>query len=427
MDPIRDLPQITGANHVKEDSWTLSVIGLGTGGPPSANALPEIGFKIKLQRLKRSIRHWRSTVQHSEKKMCLDLRNKIDSLDNKAESTFRSSTEVEERNNSIKLFANFEHRKVKDLRQKAKLNWACEGDENSHFFHGIINSRRHRSRINGLNIHGNWIIEPMIKDELHKININLNNLFKIKVGNGQSTSFWNDIWIGDKPLVASFPRLYRLETNPDCLVCDRNLTAQVSLSALANASDITPTLPIGLHSVQLTDIGPMSSSNSGPWYHIMKIKDELCKININLNNLFKIKVGNGQSTSFWNDIWIGDKPLVASFPRLYRLETNPDCLVCDRNLTAQVSLSALANASDITPTLPIGLHSVQLTDIGSMSSYFPPGLIFQWVWRREPRSGPEAEELISLVSLLSNLYIYQMMMIDGNVLLMLQDASPLKA
>ncbi|PWA47276.1 RNA-directed DNA polymerase, eukaryota, Reverse transcriptase zinc-binding domain protein [Artemisia annua] len=161
-------------------------------------------------------------------------------------------------------------------------------------------------------------------------------------------------------------------------------------------------------------------SNSGPWYHIVKIKDELHKININLNNLFKIKVGNGQSTSFWNDIWIGDRHLVASFPRLYRLETNPDCLVCDRNPTAQVSLSALANASDITPTLPqltdIGLHSVQLIDIGPMISYFPPGLIFQWVWRREPRSRPEAEELISL-----------MMKIDGNLLLMLQDASPLKA
>ncbi|PWA46450.1 RNA-directed DNA polymerase, eukaryota, Reverse transcriptase zinc-binding domain protein [Artemisia annua] len=123
----------------------------------------------------------------------------------------------------------------------------------------------------------------------------------------------------------------------------------------------------------------------------LKIKDDLLNININLNTLFKIKLGNGRSTSFWNDIWIGDTPLIASFPRLYHLDRNPDCLVCDRNPTAQVSL--------------IGMQSAHLTDIVPMSPYFPPGLIFQWAWRREPRSGPETEELITLVSLLSNLYL----------------------
>ncbi|GJX24744.1 hypothetical protein Tco_0231040 [Tanacetum coccineum] len=103
------------------DSWTLPVTGLQTRGSTSANGLPVVAFKIKLQRLKRSIRHWRSIVKHSETKMCLDLRNKVDTLDNKAELTSLSPTKVEERNNSIKLLANFECRKVKDLKQIAKL------------------------------------------------------------------------------------------------------------------------------------------------------------------------------------------------------------------------------------------------------------------------------------------------------------------
>ncbi|GKD73877.1 RNA-directed DNA polymerase, eukaryota, partial [Tanacetum coccineum] len=46
------------------------------------------------------------------------------------------------------------------LRQKAKRRWALEGDENSCFFHGIINSNRNRSRINELNIHGSWTTDP---------------------------------------------------------------------------------------------------------------------------------------------------------------------------------------------------------------------------------------------------------------------------
>ncbi|GJX18791.1 zinc finger, CCHC-type containing protein [Tanacetum coccineum] len=46
------------------------------------------------------------------------------------------------------------------LHQKAKTRWALEGDENSGFFHGIINSNRNRSHINGLNIHGSWTTNP---------------------------------------------------------------------------------------------------------------------------------------------------------------------------------------------------------------------------------------------------------------------------
>ncbi|GKB15937.1 putative RNA-directed DNA polymerase [Tanacetum coccineum] len=742
-----------------QDSWTLPVTGLQTRGSTSASGLPAVAFKIKLQRLKRSIRHWRSIVKHSETKMCLDLRNKVDTLDNKAELTSLSPTEVEERNNSIKLLANFECRKVKDLKQIAKLKWAAKGDENSHFFHGIINSRRHRSRINGLNIHGNWITEPLViknhvynsfcdrfKEENPSRPLFSSNLFKqlsledshsldcsftieeIKaavwdcgsckapgpdgftfkffkkhwdtlkhdivsyvkefedsalIPRGCNSSFITLVPKVDDPLVVSdfrpisligsqykiiakilanrlsrvvssvvgdvqmayikgrqiidgplmvdeiiawakkykkrvmflkvdfekafdslnwsflfcvleqmgFSSKWRtwihscldsvfasvlvngsptkefkiqrglrqgdplspflfilaiealnvalleatnknifcgikvgkdkihishLQFADDALIMGewsrdnaKNLSriltcfhlafglkvnfnksklfgvgiSTVDLHSLASfigclASQLpftylglsisanmsrcfnwnplierfhkrlskwkSKTLSIGGRLTLTKSIlgslgvyyfstfkapkkkkvicprdqgglgidglgtcnqamlvkwwwrfhtenqaiwrkvicsihGPLGGlddnsslrPNSGPWYHIAKIKDDLLKVNINLDNIFKIKLGNGQSTSFWNDIWIGDTPLVASFPRLYHVTR----------------------------------HSIQSTGNGSMSPYFPPGLIFQWVWRREPRPGPETEELISLVSLLSNLYL----------------------
>nr|GEW70060.1 cysteine-rich receptor-like protein kinase [Tanacetum cinerariifolium] len=50
--------------------------------------------------------------------MCLGLRNKIDTLDNKAELTSLSPTKVEERNNFIKLLANFKHRKEEPYRYR---------------------------------------------------------------------------------------------------------------------------------------------------------------------------------------------------------------------------------------------------------------------------------------------------------------------
>ncbi|GJS50742.1 retrotransposon protein, putative, ty1-copia subclass [Tanacetum coccineum] len=98
-----------------------------------------------------------------------------------------------------------------------------------------------------------------------------------------------------------------------------------------------------------------------------------CLWNFRNNLHFACSESPRKITSFWNDIWIGDMPLVASFPRLYRLDINPDCLVCDRNPTAHVPLSSLATTSDVTR------HSIQSTGNGSMSPYFPPGLIFQWV------------------------------------------------
>lgn len=69
---------------------------------------------------------------------------------------------------------------------------------------------------------------------------------------------------------------------------------------------------------------------AGPWYQIAKLNGELNYIGINLHSLFKVKIGNGQSTRFWSDTWVGNSLLSDNFPRLFRIETNPNCRVCDR-------------------------------------------------------------------------------------------------
>ncbi|GKF47752.1 hypothetical protein Tco_0137554, partial [Tanacetum coccineum] len=49
---------------------------------------------------------------------------------------------------------------LKERAQKAKIKWAVEGDENSGFFHGIINKRRNIQNIRGVMVDGNWIESP---------------------------------------------------------------------------------------------------------------------------------------------------------------------------------------------------------------------------------------------------------------------------
>ncbi|GJS75511.1 hypothetical protein Tco_0725392 [Tanacetum coccineum] len=42
-----------------------------------------------------------------------------------------------------------------DLIQKAHAQWDIEGDENSKFFHGLINQKRRNQMINGIMVKGN--------------------------------------------------------------------------------------------------------------------------------------------------------------------------------------------------------------------------------------------------------------------------------
>jgi hypothetical protein len=40
-------------------------------------------------------------------------------------------------------------------------------------------------------------------------------------------------------------------------------------------------------------------------------------------------VGNGKSTRFWEDTWLGDKPLVQQYPSLYNIIHRKQVLVAD--------------------------------------------------------------------------------------------------
>ncbi|GKC28892.1 hypothetical protein Tco_1036186 [Tanacetum coccineum] len=50
--------------------------------------------------------------------------------------------------------------------QKAKIKWAIEGDENSKYYHGILNKKRNQLSIRGVPVEGDWVENPnMVKNE----------------------------------------------------------------------------------------------------------------------------------------------------------------------------------------------------------------------------------------------------------------------
>ncbi|GJW90119.1 RNA-directed DNA polymerase, eukaryota, partial [Tanacetum coccineum] len=55
---------------------------------------------------------------------------------------------------------------ARDYMQKAKIQWAIEGDENSIFFHGVINRKRANLAIKGVMVDGEWVDDPCrVKEE----------------------------------------------------------------------------------------------------------------------------------------------------------------------------------------------------------------------------------------------------------------------
>ncbi|GJT72751.1 RNA-directed DNA polymerase, eukaryota, reverse transcriptase zinc-binding domain protein [Tanacetum coccineum] len=137
----------------------------------------------------------------------------------------------------------------------------------------------------------------------------------------------------------------------------------------------------------------------GTWSHIRKLKDDLSTHGINLPMLFKKKIGNGQQTSFWQDNWLGGSSFKDTFPCLYRLETNPDCLVSERN---SYGINLRNNPNMSSPPSIDATRNVFVPDFGLV--LLPPsGPHLNWAWRRHIRSGPKLDELVELTNLLAQL------------------------
>ncbi|KAJ0450527.1 putative RNA-directed DNA polymerase [Helianthus annuus] len=55
-----------------------------------------------------------------------------------------------------------EDNKTKDLKQRSRVRWAKDGDENSSFFHSMINCRKACNSIHGLQVNGSWCSKPTL-------------------------------------------------------------------------------------------------------------------------------------------------------------------------------------------------------------------------------------------------------------------------
>ncbi|KAL7597818.1 hypothetical protein Lser_V15G24868 [Lactuca serriola] len=137
---------VEGINEVVTTAWS-EFKGYGTA---------DMQLMARLRHVKYVVRNLRNMKFKEENKELIDLKEEKARMELVAESRPLSDDELKALCNGAQRILELEKLKSLDLRQKARIRWTIDGDENSKFFHGVINSKNKRNRIQGLSINGRW-------------------------------------------------------------------------------------------------------------------------------------------------------------------------------------------------------------------------------------------------------------------------------
>nr|GFB20996.1 RNA-directed DNA polymerase, eukaryota [Tanacetum cinerariifolium] len=88
------------------------------------------------------------------------IKNELSDIDKEVNRGVVSDTNLFRRLELQRKLHDINQMEVKDSFQKSKIKWAIEGDENSKFFHGIINKKRSQLAIRGVFDKGIWCTNP---------------------------------------------------------------------------------------------------------------------------------------------------------------------------------------------------------------------------------------------------------------------------
>ncbi|KAJ0535737.1 putative RNA-directed DNA polymerase [Helianthus annuus] len=134
----------------------------------SFNGPADLAMATKLKYLKKRIKVWVTDERRKLEGVYGEKRAEIDRLEMVAESRSLRPFELNIRNECKAFVLDYDRNKHMDAQQKARVRWAIEGDENSGFFHGIINANTVNNRINGIMVDGVWVTNPtLIKDKAY--------------------------------------------------------------------------------------------------------------------------------------------------------------------------------------------------------------------------------------------------------------------
>ncbi|GJX07756.1 RNA-directed DNA polymerase, eukaryota [Tanacetum coccineum] len=109
-----------------------------------------IRFRKKLQDLKITIRQWIKDKRMHLSSSKQAIHDELTAIDKELDCGMATDTSLARRQELKRQLQDIKVKEDVDSIQKSKVKWAIEGDENSSFFHGIINKRRSQLAIRGI-------------------------------------------------------------------------------------------------------------------------------------------------------------------------------------------------------------------------------------------------------------------------------------
>nr|GEZ47374.1 RNA-directed DNA polymerase, eukaryota [Tanacetum cinerariifolium] len=106
---------------------------------------------------------WNSFVLEDSNGMSgrlIDIQDKLSNIDHTLDQGGASDEILLSRMELMKKMHDIKSTVAREQIQKAKIQWAVEGDENSKFFHGVANRKRVQLSVKGVMIDGEWVDEP---------------------------------------------------------------------------------------------------------------------------------------------------------------------------------------------------------------------------------------------------------------------------
>nr|GFA26132.1 RNA-directed DNA polymerase, eukaryota [Tanacetum cinerariifolium] len=95
-----------------------------------------------------------------------DLKSKLSDIDKMLDQGGVTDDILLSRMEVLKQLHDVQSSNNRDIMQKVKIRWAIEGDENSKYFHAIINKKRVNLSVKGVMVDGDWIDDPdLVKQE----------------------------------------------------------------------------------------------------------------------------------------------------------------------------------------------------------------------------------------------------------------------
>ncbi|GJU89969.1 RNA-directed DNA polymerase, eukaryota [Tanacetum coccineum] len=136
---------------VVEDSWKNDDVS-------DNNAM--VLLKNKLKSLKQKLKMWSIDKKISKECNRKCLQDTIIEIDLRLDKGISLPDDLSNRTKAIRELNYIDQQASMDAAQKAKVTWAVEGDENSKFFHGIVNKKRRHLAIKGILVEGEWTDNP---------------------------------------------------------------------------------------------------------------------------------------------------------------------------------------------------------------------------------------------------------------------------